>query len=175
MARGFADKKNSVTLPATVIRPILLVPRSVNQRAPSGPLAIRAGWLPATSGYSVIPAAAFESKALKITAMMNRYPVRRTRFREQTRGRTDLAGKTDGRTEAGANRPLADTTPPRNGLACCEKWTRNRQILEIACARTISEMPGRLHKNLGPFQNATPSPLLTHTNGAGLTGFLVCP
>jgi len=35
-----------VTTPAVVIRPILLVPNSVNQRAPSGPEQIPAGELP---------------------------------------------------------------------------------------------------------------------------------
>src|SRR5262245_47220355 len=49
-----ASKGYSVITPAVVIRPILLVPVSVNQSAPSGPVVIATVPLLASKGYSVI-------------------------------------------------------------------------------------------------------------------------
>ncbi len=62
--------------PVGVMWPMKLLPVSVNQRPPSGPVMIRAGWVPATgSGNSVItPAVVIRPILLADCSVNHKFP-----------------------------------------------------------------------------------------------------
>ena len=57
-----AASENSVTTPAGVMRPMALLPNSVNQRLPSAPRVMLSGWAPTAADTLLLPSAATPTK-----------------------------------------------------------------------------------------------------------------